>query len=49
MSENRLRGDCRVDKKTWRKPEVKELRAGAAEVNTGGVDDGDVNAAKDNS
>jgi hypothetical protein len=39
-----------VAKKVWRKPEVKTLRAGAAETNPGKiVDDGDPGTAINNS
>jgi len=45
---NRLR---RFDmaKKKWRKPEVRSISAGSAEVNTGSLDDGDVGTALNNS
>ena len=36
-------------KKEWRKPEVKTIKAGAAEVNSGSVDDGDSGTALNNS
>ena len=36
-------------KKVWRKPEIKELKAGAAEFNSGSVDDGDPGTALGNS
>jgi hypothetical protein len=38
-----------VAKKQWRKPEVKAIAAGSAEINAGGADDGDKDAAKNNS
>ena len=38
-----------MDKKVWRKPEVKELKAGSAEFNSGAVDDGDPGVALTNS
>lgn len=43
-------GRSKVTKKAWRKPEVKTLRAGAAETAVNTIaDDGDGDAAKDNS
>jgi hypothetical protein len=36
-------------KAKWVKPAVRQLRAGAAEVNTGAVDDGDPGSALNNS
>lgn len=36
-------------KKQWRKPEVKAMSAGSAEINAGGVDDGDIDKANNNS
>jgi hypothetical protein len=36
-------------KARWEKPAVRELRAGAAEVGTGAVDDGDPGTATNNS
>lgn len=36
-------------KAKWRKPAVRQLRAGAAEVGTGTVDDGDPGTALNNS
>ena len=36
-------------KAKWVKPAVRQLRAGAAEVNGGGVDDGDPGTANNNS
>jgi hypothetical protein len=38
-----------VSKKEWRKPEVRQIRAGSAEINAGGKDDGDAGAALNNS
>jgi hypothetical protein len=39
-----------VARKEWRKPQVKRLKAGAAEVNTNTIrDDADQAAVKDNS
>lgn len=38
-----------MSKKVWRKPEVKRIAAGSAEVNTGSVDDGDAGTALNNS
>jgi hypothetical protein len=38
-----------VGKKVWRKPEVKELKAGAAEINAGANDDADPGSANNNS
>ena len=36
-------------KKKWRKPEVKSIAAGSAEVNNGLADDGDPGTATNNS
>ena len=36
-------------KKQWRKPEVKAMSAGSAEINAGAVDDGDAGVALNNS
>jgi hypothetical protein len=38
-----------VARKEWRKPEVRKIKAGAAEVNTGGLDDSDPGSALNNS
>jgi hypothetical protein len=38
-----------VAKKQWRKPEVKAIAAGSAEINAGGIDDTDPGTAKNNS
>jgi hypothetical protein len=38
-----------VAKKQWRKPEVKVIAAGSAEINAGAVDDGDPGVALNNS
>jgi hypothetical protein len=39
----------KTTKKEWRKPEVKRIAAGSAEVNTGTIDDGDPGSALNNS
>lgn len=39
----------KTTKKEWRKPEVKSIVAGAAEVGTGTIDDGDPGTALNNS
>ena len=38
-----------MSKKEWRKPEVRQIKAGSAEVNSGGVDDADPGTALNNS
>lgn len=38
-----------MTKKEWRKPEVKRIAAGSAEVGTGTTDDGDPGTALNNS
>jgi hypothetical protein len=38
-----------VTRKEWRKPEVKQISAGAAEINSGGKDDSDPGTALNNS
>jgi hypothetical protein len=38
-----------VSRKVWRKPEVKQIKAGAAEINSGAVDDSDPLGIKNNS
>ncbi len=38
-----------MQKKQWRKPEVKAIAAGSAEINAGIVDDADNGSAKNNS
>ena len=39
----------KTTKKEWRKPEVKRIAAGSAEVGTGAVDDADPGVALNNS
>jgi hypothetical protein len=41
--------DKPMSKKVWRKPEVRRMRAGAAEFNNGQRDDGDNGSALNNS
>lgn len=38
-----------MSKKEWRKPEVKTIKAGAAEINSGAIDDADANSGLNNS
>jgi hypothetical protein len=50
MSNRYEQTPARVNPKAkWEKPTVRELRAGAAEVGTGTVDDGDPGSALNNS
>ena len=42
-------GSTPVAKKQWRKPEVKAIAAGSAEINAGAIDDADAAAVKNNS
>ena len=39
----------KTTKKEWRKPEVKSIAAGSAEVNSGSLDDADPGVALNNS
>ena len=49
-AEIRISKEATVTKKAWRKPEVKTLKAGAAETNKNvQLDDGDANGNFDNS